>query len=116
MTGCVRNRTSWSAMIHRTLTVLGLLISALASPVLAQPGVTSLTGRVADAQGAALGGAAITIRHAATGASWMATSGTDGRFTIPVLPPGRYEISVRRDGFAPWAQDDLTLRVGQSPA
>ena len=46
----------------------------------------------------------------------MATSGTDGRFTIPMLPPGSYEIAVRRDGFAPWAQDDLALRVGQSPA
>ena len=69
-----------------------------------------------DSQGAALAGATITIRHSATGTSWMATSGTDGRFTIPMLPPGRYAVSVRRDGFGSWSQDDLALQVGQSPA
>lgn len=103
-------------MTLRTAIVSGLVLLALASPVLAQPAVTSLAGRVADTQGAVLTGATITIRHAATGASWTATSGADGRFTIPALPPGKYEISVLRDGFAPWGQNDLDLLVGQSPA
>jgi len=116
MTGCAPNPVHVARSIRKTLVVLGFLLCVLVSPVFAQPAVTSLAGRVADAQGAALAGATITIRHAATGASWMATSGTDGRFTIPMLPPGSYEIAVRRDGFAPWGQNDLALRVGQSPA
>ena len=78
-----------------------------------QLAVATLAGRVTDPQSRPAPGAMVTVRNVGTGATWHAVTGTDGRFSVPMLPPGPYVAQVQLSGFAPWRADDITLRVGQ---
>ena len=89
-------------------TVVGLLFAGLCvSPVgaraaLAQGRATTadLAGLVVDASRAVLPGVTVTIINAGTGLERVVTSGADGRFTIPALPPGTYSLRLELSGFA----------------
>src|SRR5688500_9927473 len=85
----------------------------LTQSAFAQPASVRLTGRVTDPQQAAVDGAAISARNLATGTDWTATSGGDGRYALPMLPPGTYDVEVRVDGFSIFRAERLTLAVGQ---
>jgi hypothetical protein len=101
----------------RSALSIGLVAACLlayASDSIAQPAVSTLSGRVTDPQDAVVADAVITLRHDATGAAWSATSDGEGRFTLPMLPPGTYGAEVARAGFAPWRAEALVLQVGQS--
>jgi hypothetical protein len=98
------------------------LASALA---FAQEYRGTITGRVLDAQQAAVPGAKIVVTLANTGAKSETTSGGDGSYTIPFLTPGTYKISAEAAGFKRYVRDnfnvgsgeresvDITLEVGQ---
>src|SRR5690606_33902523 len=58
-------------------------------------------------------GAEVSARHADTNITRSATSGEDGRFRLPYLKVGPYEITVKKEGFAPSARS-LTLTVGSA--
>src|SRR5262245_51800986 len=95
------------------------LLSALglgASPVLAQARSSSgdLTGVVLDASKSYVRGATVTANNLATGLSRSATSGADGVYRIPLLPPGEYEVKIEIKGFNPQIKKDVTLTVGQT--
>ena len=66
---------------------MGLCLSSLAAPVLAQ----SVTGAVA---GRAEAGAQITITNESTGLSRTVTVGADGTYRIGQLPPGDYTVTA----------------------
>ena len=66
---------------------MGLCLSSLAAPVLAQ----SVTGTVA---GQADAGAQVTVVNSATGASRTVTADADGSFRVGQLPPGKYSVAV----------------------
>jgi carboxypeptidase family protein/TonB-dependent receptor-like protein len=90
-------------------------MSLLGSPVVqAQARLTGadLQGTVTDATGAALPGTAITVTDLETGLLRAATSAADGRYVVPALPPGRYEVVARLSGFAPRTWKGM-LRLGQ---
>ena len=86
-----------------------VMLCLLAGPVAAQPAVTTLIGRVVDQQAAAVPGATITVQQVATSTIWSATSDGEGRFTFPMLSPGRYDFEASLEAFNPW-RTSLTLR------
>lgn len=73
----------------------------------------SVSGRVTDAQGGVIPGAAVTARHIDTNVSAQTTTDADGRFRFPYLRLGAYDITVSLSGFTPRGQT-LTLRVGSA--
>jgi hypothetical protein len=79
----------------------------------AQPGVAALSGTTVDPQGEPVAGAVVTVRNTATSGEWRARTEADGRFVLPLLPPGTYEADVTMSGFRPWHASELTLQVGQ---
>jgi hypothetical protein len=96
------------------LAVVGFFVAMLLStPVVAQPASARLAGRVTDPQQSAVAGAVITARNVATAVDSTATSGPDGRYVLPMLPPGTYDIEVRGNGFATFRVERLPLPVGQ---
>jgi hypothetical protein len=101
--------------MNRPVLVATVVLVALviAAPAPAQPASPRLAGRITDPQQAAVGGAMITARNLATGIEFETTSGADGRYALPALPPGTYEIEVNVDGFATFRVDRLVLAVGQ---
>ena len=92
-----------------------LLLVLLAVPVFAQSQATTaeLNGRVVDAQGGVLPGVTVTARNEATGYVRTAVTDEAGRFTLPLLPPGTYAVSMELAGFAS-SQRQAVLTVGAS--
>jgi len=81
--------------------VLLLMIVALAiAPVWGQVDTGTISGTVRDTSGAAVAGATVTARNVNTSAERSVTTGDNGQYTIPALPPGIYELTVTSSGFA----------------
>ena len=99
------------------LCVLGvvLLWSGDNATVSAQQTVTSatLSGRIEDANGAALPGATVTAINAETNQTQTLTSDAEGRYRFSYLPVATYQLRAEKIGFAP-AHKLLTLTVGQA--
>src|SRR5436309_12715314 len=92
------------------LVPLSLLFTTAA---FAQTSTGSITGLVADASGAAIAGARITVRNMATNATVNTASTATGNFTAPSLPPGDYEIAVTAPGFKRAAAAHVEVRATQ---
>jgi hypothetical protein len=73
----------------------------------------SVSGRVADAQGAVVPGARVSARQTATNVVADTVSDSEGRFRFPYLRVGPYEIRVQLEGFND-AVRTLTLTVGSA--
>src|SRR5712691_5878526 len=73
----------------------------------------SLTGTVKDMSGAALPGAAVTVKHIDTGQTRTAQADASGSFSIQSLPVGQYEVTAERMGFRREVRSGINLVVGQ---
>jgi len=73
----------------------------------------SLGGRVTDASGAPVDGAAVTVRHLETNYSGSVHTNREGRFRFAYLNVGRYELTVRQTGFTE-VKRQLTLTLGSA--
>lgn len=71
-----------------------------------------LAGKVADESGAVLPGVTVTVTNVETNLVRTVTTGPEGRFSIPVLPPGTYTIKLELAGFASEVREGLTLTLG----
>jgi hypothetical protein len=89
-----------------------ILLSLLCS-VAAFSQVATLTGRVTDPSGAVVPGASVVARSVSTGISSTSETTSEGYYTLPSLQPGRYEVTITRDGFVPVRQTGLELTVQQ---
>ncbi len=97
----------------RIVLLIGLVVFGLGvSSAFAQVAAT-LTGVVTDPSGAAVSGAAVTANEIATGLTRSATTDNAGRYQISALPVGRYEIHVKKDGFAEELRAGIQLVVGE---
>jgi len=61
-------------------------------------------------------GARLTIRDVTTGQIRAATSDADGRYSIPALPPGNYEMTVSAAGFVTQVWTGITVVAGSELA
>jgi hypothetical protein len=71
----------------------------------------SIGGRVLDPSGAAVAGARVSARHIDTNVTTTAVTEGSGRFRLPALRIGNYELIVRQAGFKD-ASVQLTLSAG----
>src|SRR6266850_7373783 len=82
----------------------------------AQSATATLSGMVEDQNAAVIPGAVIVSQNVGTSLKRQATTGDTGSFTIPLLPPGTYSVTVHRDGFTPLEIRDVVLNVGDQKA
>jgi hypothetical protein len=92
----------------RFLVVLFALALSLAAPVvlLAQSQATTaeINGRLADANGGVLPGVTVTATSPQTGYTRDVVSNEAGLFSLPLLPPGNYDVTAVLSGFATFKQ------------
>ena len=94
---------------------IGALLAMLAAaPALAQIGAATLTGTVADATGAALPAATVTVVAASTSLSRTVVTTSNGGYMVPALPPGAYRVQVNAGGFKPLTRDGIRLATGET--
>jgi hypothetical protein len=73
----------------------------------------TLTGTVSDESGAMMPGVEITVSNTETGIKRTTTSDAQGRWNVPSLNPGTYEVSTTLTGFDTMVRQGITLTVGQ---
>ncbi len=86
-----------------------LLLSAITAG--AQEFRGSLTGRVTDPTGAALPGAAVSLRNVDTNVTANATTNEDGSYSFPLIAPGKYALTVTQQGFKRAQRETIEIRV-----
>jgi outer membrane receptor protein involved in Fe transport len=91
-----------------------ILAAAACAPARAQTFKATVLGQVTDQNGAAIPGATVTVTEQGTGRTQTAATVGDGSYTIPQLPPGRYELKVEAAGFKPVVQTDLVLETDKT--
>lgn len=74
---------------------------------------SQITGRVTDPTGAAAPGVEITVRSIGTGAERQVQTNEVGLFSVPLLPPGKYDLHLKRAGFKPVSRTGISLAVDQ---
>jgi hypothetical protein len=72
----------------------------------------AINGIVSTQDGLGLGGVTIVLQNRDSGGSLRATSNGDGSFRFVNLPPARYQVQATRDGFLPFARNDIKLGDG----
>jgi hypothetical protein len=91
---------------------LAAIVWLLPAPLTAQQGTSQISGRVTDAQGAALPGVAIVVRNEETGAARELTTSSEGSYSAAQLMPGRYAVIGQLTGFRTAERTGLVLLVG----
>jgi hypothetical protein len=76
-----------------------LCTALLAARVVAQTGLATVTGTVADPNGSAVALAVVQLRNAETGTTYKATTSATGTYVIPNVPTGTYDLVIPAIGF-----------------
>lgn len=93
-----------------------ILLSAGASAVLAQTQITTgvVQGIVADEAGAVVPDASVELKNLETNATTTIKTDASGRFVLLQVSPGRYTLTLTKQGFAIVVQENISLTVGQT--
>jgi hypothetical protein len=94
----------------RAVLVLSLVT---ASTGWAQGVAGRLTGRVADASGAALPGVTVTIASDMLRQAVVLVTDEVGRYNSPPLPAGRYVVTLELSGFETFTREGVEIRAGE---
>src|SRR5215510_6798500 len=98
-------------MFARISALLVAMALAVTSAAFAQEIGGTLSGRVLDAQKLPVPG--VTVTAAGPQGSRNAVSDADGRFSIPFLTPGNYDLKAELQGFKSFEQKAVIVSVGQ---
>ena len=91
-----------------------ILISMCSLNALAQDSTSgTIQGTISDPQGAVVPGATVEAKNLSTSFARSFTTDSEGRFTLLSMPPGRYVVTVTKQGFAKLNQENVELTVGR---
>jgi hypothetical protein len=93
---------------------LACLLTLFACPAPAAAQVSAaISGVVTDASGLAVSAATVTAKDLETGAVRSAATDTAGRYRLPELAVGAYQVLAAKDGFQTTVRSGIHLVVGQ---
>src|SRR3984885_15292640 len=112
---CANNR-GVKFLWHAAVCVLSLLVFVFgASSVGAQTQTATISGTATDSSGGALVNAKIVVTNVGTNVAQTALTDSQGRYEVPDLPVGTYDIQASLAGFQTVTHKDVTLTVGAHP-
>src|SRR5262249_11718974 len=116
-----RGRNQEATMLHTyrfqlSCAVLITVFSSMLAPSCwAQAvAVAEVGGLVADQSGALVAGAQVKITQTAMQLVRTTTTDTQGRYILPNLPVGPYQLEVTAAGFKTYVQSGIVLQVGNN--
>src|ERR1700730_5733124 len=71
----------------------------------------TLTGTVTDSSGKVVPQAAVTASNVETNIASATVTDTSGLYVIPDLPPGTYQVAVKKDGFKSIVRPNVALHT-----
>jgi hypothetical protein len=90
------------------------LLACLVTAARAQVSTASINGTVTDPSGALIPGATVTLKNVATNVERSTTTNTAGNYVLVNINPGRYTVTVHKDGFTTASQPEFELQVNQT--
>lgn len=103
--------TCWVFACTVTLCLLVVVIPTL----MAQTASTgAIRGTVTDSSGAVVPNVTVTATNAGTGQSRTATTGSDGSYSLPLLPLGIYTVKFEASGFNTESVPSITTNVSET--
>jgi Carboxypeptidase regulatory-like domain/TonB-dependent Receptor Plug Domain len=94
--------------------LMGLLLSLTGTSLLAQVTTATISGTVSDSSGASVPDAVVQVKNTGTGITQSTNTDGQGRFTVPSLAVGEYQVTASKAGFQTVVRDRITLTVGGS--
>lgn len=91
-----------------------LAVACFGSVAFAQTPTGTVQGTVTDKTGAAVQGAAITVTKTTTNTSRKTVTDSGGRYIIPFLDPGTYDVMAEAPGFKLAKLHDVLVQVTES--
>jgi hypothetical protein len=91
------------------LSLLGMESSSLAY---AQSSTATLSGTVMDEAGAVIPAVQISLLSLTTALQRHAVTDDEGTYVVPLLPPGRYNVTAQRNGFGTVEVRNVVLNTG----
>lgn len=95
---------------RRVLTLTALTVG-LTGALFGQQTAT-ITGNVTDGSAAAVREAAVRLTNTQTGESYSSVTTSTGSYTVPLIKPGQYELTVSAQGFKQYNRTGITLETG----
>jgi len=89
------------------------IVSLCVPFAVAQEYRSTISGSVTDPQGAAIPKAAILLIERSTGSRFKADSGETGQYTLTLIPPGQYELTVEAPAFKKYLRGGVTVSTNQ---
>ena len=102
-----------AALLLAALSLLPVLTPARAAFAQSESGRAAITGNVTDATGGAIPNATVTIKDTQTGQLRTVTSDAAGRYSVPSLTVGDYNVTAIAQGFGE-SSTAVSLTVGQT--
>jgi len=86
------------------------------APLFAQTGAAdgSIRGTVQDASGGPVPGASVKARNLENGFGRATATTESGEFEVPLLLPGRYEVKITANGFAPYTRTGVVVQLAKA--
>jgi hypothetical protein len=109
-----KNQTCSSLAVLLTLSVLATMFCVPRLAFSQQGASAGVYGNVFDSQGAVIPGAKVTLLHVTTNQARTTNTDQAGEFLFPLLPVGRYRITVKQPGFKHYEQTGLLLQVNDN--
>jgi hypothetical protein len=100
--------------MRRIIVAMMVIVIGLAAPLLAQQTTGNITGRLVDAQGAAVPGVTVTAKNTQTGLVRTDTSDGEGVYRLSALPVGVYDITAELQGFSKVDNKGIVVNVSQT--
>ena len=72
-----------------------------------QATTAEINGRIVDSQGGVLPGVTVTATSPQTGYMRDTVTNVEGLFSLPLLPPGTYDVTAELSGFATFRQQGV---------
>jgi hypothetical protein len=102
-----------SAFVAAGLLLTTLFFLMFAPMAFGQGGTGTITGTVTDPTGLAVAGATVQATNIETGVAYTGATTAAGNYTVPNLPVGNYELTVKVAGFKAYTHTNLTIAATQ---
>jgi hypothetical protein len=90
-----------------------LLFVAVPGFLLAQINTATINGTVTDPSGATIPGALVTVSNAASKVQRTTETNSNGLYSVPLLQPGSYDVTISRSGFNSFKSTGVQLAISQ---
>ncbi len=96
------------------LSVFAMLLLSSAAFAQSQATTGLIQGTVTDPNGAVVSGATVVVKNTETGFERTVTSNSDGFFSAPLLPLGKYRVTTSAQGFTNSILENVVVSIVQT--